>query len=134
MATYDWNDLATGEKDNAQNVERMCKVAKVALTLDGTQRANDTVRLFTAPTNAVVTGYHIVVEDSFAGTCILDIGNATDTDGIVDGINVAAANTYAASNVANFAIGGSVVYATFKSMVTPAAGTMTIKVFYDHNT
>lgn len=135
MPTYNYNDLAQGEKDSARNTERMVKVATVAYTMTGSESATETLRLFKAPKNAVVKGYHIQ-SSGVATTATLDIGVEDGAvDSIADGVDVAAAGVDQVWTVANVAIGGKDVYATLATLATPTAdGVLTVSVFYDYTT
>ena len=133
MATYTYNELATGEKDSARDVERMCKVARVTYTFDGTEVADETIRLFTPIADGVVTGYAI----SSVGltTCTVDIGKENGTaTGIANDVDAVTG----ASSVLATGVGitkGQKVYATMDTLAGNGAGdTLTIAVFYDFAT
>ena len=135
MATYD-NDNRAGGKSSARDVARTKKVARVTKTMATGDAALDTIFLFTAPKDAVVTGYSVYADGTISATAAtLDIGSTSDADGILDGGNIVS-GAIIDDVIKGVDVAGEDVYATLATLTgAVTAGTvLTIEVHYDFST
>lgn len=133
---------ATALGDRTPAVEQIGSpnVAILTYTMDGTEAANDIVRLTKLKAGSIILPHlSLVTSDAIAATATIDIGDddvagvgaAVDADRYADGLDVAAAGIDLFSSVAPTTAARTTPYAlgadswielTFATLVTPVAG------------